>query len=101
MNEKVLGFKKNRALEERCGFKTNKKGKIVKEWFCYSIREDNLVPVVSLKALKEYVINNRKLLSKLKPASDFDAGELSGKIEALEVLLSWASEQSGEVKNRE
>ena len=40
------------------------------------------------KFLENYVKKNRKMLSKWKPIDDFDAGEISGRIEALELLLA-------------
>jgi len=50
--------------------------------------------VVSLEWLEKYVKKIVKMLSNREPGNDFDAGEISGKAEALEILLSAAKKEA-------
>ena len=52
------------------------------------------VPVVSVEWLETHITLAKGLLSKVKPTDRFNAGEISGRIEALEILLSSARKEA-------
>lgn len=61
--------------------------------------KSKLVPVVGLAELKEWCEKQKRLLAKHKAVDAFHEGELSGSIEQLEIMLSWAERRSkGETK---
>ena len=97
MSEKVLGFYEketervnNSATLDWIFFKV-KRDKINEG---YVILKNRLVPVVSVEWLGKYVSKKRKMLSERQPVDDFGKGEISGRIEALEVLLAEARKQA-------
>ena len=98
MSEKVLGFYKKDAAKELASYKTNCK-KIVEKNYVYDIRKSQLVPVrlasesVGLEWLKKYVKHIRSCFEK-NQLSDFEAGEETGRIEGLEVLLAEAKKEA-------
>ncbi len=49
---------------------------------------------MSLEWLEKYVKKIVKMLSNREPGDDFDAGKISGKVEALEILLSAAKKEA-------
>ena len=84
LKDPVLGFKKKDGFQQM---------------FYLMVSEDKLVPVrlksesVSLKWLDEYVKHVRACFEKNQP-SDFEAGEETGRIEGLEVMLGEANKQA-------
>ena len=92
MSEKVLGFYKKDART----LKENGEGNVL---VYYGIKAGKLVSVrlasesVGLEWLKKYVKHIRSCFEK-NQLSDFEAGEETGRIEGLEVLLAEAKKEA-------
>ena len=57
--------------------------------------KNTLELVVSLQALKEWCVEQKRLLGKHRATDAFHEGELSGSIEQLNIMLSWAEKEAG------
>ena len=84
MSEKVIGIKVSTRIQS---ITANNE----KVWVAF---EKDLVPVVSIEWLEKYVTHIRSCFEKNQP-SDFEAGEETGRIEGLEVLLAEAKKEAG------
>ena len=82
MSEKVLGFQAKDSYFHRS---------YVKRF--WKVPCDELVPVVSVEWLEKCVKHIRGCFEKNQP-SDFEAGEETGRIEGLEVLLAEAKKEA-------
>ena len=98
MSEKVLGFYKKDGRKQYPSDGLIEQGIRSNTVVGYLIEKDNLVSVrlasesVDLKWLEKYVKHIRGCFEKNQP-SDFEAGEETGRIEGLEVLLAEAKKE--------
>ena len=102
MSEKVLGFKEKNSCYNKDAWLCGNCGLLHTDTVgecCEGIRKKHLVSVrlasesVDLKWLEKYVTHIRGCFEKNQP-SDFEAGEETGRIEVLEVLLAEAKKEA-------
>ena len=93
MTEKVLGFK------EKDGYRGKHFTGREREAF-WQVKEKDIVPVrlksesVDLAKLQEWNVEQKRLLAKHRATNAFHEGELSGGIEQLNIMLSWAEKEA-------